>query len=134
MEGNVDTIGKLQAKGAASALVLNAPKEAAGLASEIQAVMKTSKTAGKGPYGLILAFVRDSVEFASTLQKIRPIMIDASVLWFAYPKKTSKRYDSDLDGDSGWETMGTLGYQAVRQIALDGDWAALRFVHNSAKE
>lgn len=127
-------IDKLQAKGLANALVLNAPAEASSLVGEIAAAMKTSKAAGKGPYGLILAFCRDSVQFASALERIRVTMIESPRLWFAYPKKTSKRYVSDLTRDSGWETLKTLGYSPVRQIALDEDWSALRFVHNSARE
>jgi hypothetical protein len=127
-------IQKLQAKGLETALVVNAPKEAAGIVKEIGAAMEVSDSPGKGPYGLILAFVQDSVQFAATLQKVRVIMIDSGKLWFAYPKKTSKRYASDMTRDSGWETMKTLGYSPVRQIALDDNWSALLFIHNSAKD
>lgn len=122
---------KLQAKGQASALVLNPPEEAAGALGEIAAAMRLSRKAGKGPYGLILVYVRDAAQLAASLERARTLMIDAELLWFAYPKKTSTRYASDLGRDSGWETLGTLGYRPVRQIALDGDWTALRFTHRS---
>ncbi len=126
-------IEKLQAKGPGAALVVNAPEEAAALVAQIGSAMKVAVARGKGPYRLILAFARDSAQFAASLEKVRPAMIDAELLWFAYPKKTSKRYESDMTRDSGWETMKTLGYSPVRQIALDEDWSALRFVHKSAQ-
>lgn len=37
-------------------------------------------------------------------------------MWFAY-----------LNRDTGWQTLGDLGFEPVRQIAIDEDWSALRF-------
>jgi len=127
-------IDKLQAKGLGTALVLNAPKEAAGMVKEIGSAMKLATVRGKGSYDLVLAFVHDSAEFASALEKVRVIMIDAARLWFAYPKKSSKPGETDLGADSGWTTMKTLGYSPLKRTSLDADWTALRFVHNSAKD
>jgi hypothetical protein len=127
-------IDKLQAKGLGTALVLNAPKEAAGMLKDIGSAMELATARGKGSYDLVLAFVQDSVEFAAALEKVRVIMIDAARLWFAYPKKGSKLRETDLSADSGWTTMKTLGYSSLKQISLDADWSALRFVHNSAKD
>jgi hypothetical protein len=50
-----------------------------------------------------------------------------AVLWFAYPKKSSKRYKSDISRDEGWAPLGELGFEGVRQVAIDEDWSALRF-------
>lgn len=50
-----------------------------------------------------------------------------AVLWFAYPKRTSKRYKADFDRDRGWDVLTSAGYQGVRQVAIDDDWSALRF-------
>lgn len=49
------------------------------------------------------------------------------ILWVAYPKGSSKRYHCDFNRDSGWEILGKLGYEPVRQVAIDEDWSALRF-------
>jgi hypothetical protein len=44
------------------------------------------------------------------------------VLWFAYPKQTSKRTEPrKMLAGAG------AGLQANRQIAVDNDWSALRF-------
>ncbi len=50
-----------------------------------------------------------------------------AVLWFAYPKRTSKRYRADFDRDQGWEVLRAGGFEPVRQVAIDADWSALRF-------
>ena len=50
-----------------------------------------------------------------------------AVLWFAYPKRTSKRYKADFDRDHGWEVLRVAGFAPVRQVAIDADWSALRF-------
>jgi hypothetical protein len=49
------------------------------------------------------------------------------VLWVAYPKKASKRYSSDVGRDDSFQPLGDLGFEGVRQIAVDDDWSALRF-------
>ena len=50
-----------------------------------------------------------------------------AVLWFAYPKKSSKRYACEFDRDRGWEVIRAAGWDSVRMVALDEDWSALRF-------
>jgi len=50
-----------------------------------------------------------------------------ATLWFAYPKGTSRRYTCDFNRDTGWDAVGRIGFEPVRQVALDEDWSALRF-------
>lgn len=50
-----------------------------------------------------------------------------ALLWFAYPKKTSKRLKCEFNRDSGWEALGQAGFEPVRMVAIDDDWSALRF-------
>ncbi|MFM9910435.1 MAG: hypothetical protein ACKVOW_13875 [Chitinophagaceae bacterium] len=49
------------------------------------------------------------------------------LLWFAYPKGTSKKYKCDFNRDTGWDVLGKYGFEPVRMIAIDEDWSALRF-------
>jgi hypothetical protein len=49
------------------------------------------------------------------------------VVWFAYPKGTSKKYKSEINRDNGWQILGELGFEGVRGVAIDEDWSALRF-------
>lgn len=50
-----------------------------------------------------------------------------AIVWFAYPKKTSRKYKSDIDRDHGWQALGDLGFEGVRMVAIDEDWSAVRF-------
>lgn len=65
------------------------------------------------------------------LTKLIPLFIDSLVgdakLWVTYPKKSSKKYTSDIDRDHGWNLLGEFGYEPVRQVAFDDDLSALRF-------
>jgi hypothetical protein len=49
------------------------------------------------------------------------------VLWFAYPKQTSKRYTCDFNRDTGWKVIRAAGFDSVRSVAIDEDWTAIRF-------
>ena len=50
-----------------------------------------------------------------------------ALVWFAYPKGTSKRYKCEFNRDTGWAAMRAAGFDTVRQVAIDEDWSALRF-------
>jgi hypothetical protein len=50
-----------------------------------------------------------------------------AVIWFAYPKGTSKRYTCEFNRDSGWKVIAAAGFESVRMVAIDEDWSALRF-------
>jgi hypothetical protein len=53
-----------------------------------------------------------------------------AILWFAYPKGTSKRYQCEFNRDSGWHVIRKAGFDSVRAVAIDEDWSALRFRRN----
>lgn len=50
-----------------------------------------------------------------------------AIVWFAYPKGSSKKYHADFNRDNGWDSLRMLGFDTVRQVAIDEDWSALRF-------
>jgi hypothetical protein len=50
-----------------------------------------------------------------------------ALLWFAYPKGTSKQYKCEFNRDTGWNAIRSAGFDTVRQVAIDEDWSALRF-------
>jgi len=50
-----------------------------------------------------------------------------AVIWFAYPKGSSKRYRCEFNRDSGWSVLRAAGFESVRMVAIDEDWCALRF-------
>jgi hypothetical protein len=73
-----------------------------------------------------LAFVtrKNEVDVLST-QIAKRAKGDA-IVWFAYPKGTSKKYTCDFNRDNGWDAMAAQGFETVRAVAIDEDWSALR--------
>lgn len=72
--------------------------------------------------------------FATTLEQVGKHKESAAVLngpdpvvWVAYPKQSSKKYPCEFNRDTGWDGLGEIGYEPVRQVAIDSDWSALRF-------
>mgnify|MGYP006277116443 FL=1 len=82
---------------------------------------------------VIIAFFQDDagVASAATLLK-RHAKGDETLVWFCYPKKSSKRYKATIDRDHGWNPVLDLGWDGVRQVAVNEDWSALRFRPTSA--
>lgn len=52
---------------------------------------------------------------------------DDPLVWFCYPKRSSRRFETDLTRDVGWDPLTGAGWRPVRQISIDADWSALRF-------
>ena len=50
-----------------------------------------------------------------------------ALIWFAYPKGTSKKYPCEFNRDTGWDVLRSAGFDTVRAVAIDEDWSALRF-------
>ena len=42
-----------------------------------------------------------------------------AILWFAYPKGTSKKYKSQIARDHGWNAHGQQDFAPVRMVAID---------------
>ena len=74
-----------------------------------------------------LAFVIQQAEL-DRLSRLLAAGSDAdALLWFAYPKGTSKRHACEFNRDTGWDVIRGAGFDSVRQVAIDEDWSALRF-------
>jgi hypothetical protein len=74
-----------------------------------------------------LAFVRQQAELNRLSKFLAAESEGDALLWFAYPKGTSKRYRCDFNRDTGWHVIRESGFDSVRQVAIDEDWSALRF-------
>ncbi len=75
----------------------------------------------------LLAFVTKQEEITRLAKAIGKKSKGDAIIWLAYPKGSSKRFRCDFNRDSGWATLGTVGFEGVRQVAIDEDWSALRF-------
>jgi hypothetical protein len=74
-----------------------------------------------------LLFVTRLQEIASAINAIYSKLNGDAVLWFCYPKGTSKKYKCEFNRDNGWTVLGDLGFETVRMVAIDEDWSAMRF-------
>ena len=74
-----------------------------------------------------IAFVTRRAEVDAAVKLIVPKTDGDVVLWFAYPKGTSKRVAGEINRDTGWEPLQSAGFETVRLVAIDEDWSALRF-------
>jgi hypothetical protein len=74
-----------------------------------------------------IAFVTKRAEVDAAVKLIAPKTDGDVVLWFAYPKGTSKRVAGEINRDTGWESLQSAGFETVRLVAIDEDWSALRF-------
>ena len=73
-----------------------------------------------------LVFINDNKEYLHFLKnKLKNIEAD-SVLWFAYPKGTSK-IKTDINRDTIRITGEEFGITTVTAISIDDTWSALRF-------
>jgi hypothetical protein len=118
---------KLQHKGGA-VVVLDAPDELRPTLAALETETPVRTEAGTDePF--VLRFVRTCADIEAVAPDTVAALAPDGVLWFAYPKKSSRRYDSDIGRDDSWQALGELGYEAVRQVAVDADWSALRFRH-----
>jgi len=118
---------KLQFKGQDPIAILNAPdsfgEEMTSLRglTHIDTEWKTGQT-----YEFILIFVLSQEAIQQQADMLMDHLNTDALLWFAYPKKSSKAYKTDISRDSGWQPLGDLGFEGVRMVAIDADWSALR--------
>jgi hypothetical protein len=77
--------------------------------------------------GFVLCFAAMQSDLRRRIPDVAAAAAGDAVVWFAYPKGSSKRYRCDFDRDHGWEALRAAGFDSVRQVAIDADWSALRF-------
>ncbi len=74
-----------------------------------------------------IVFVTMQKEINAFTKQLYPKLKGDAVVWFCYPKGTSKKYTCDFNRDTGWTVLGNYNMEPVRQVAIDKDWSALRF-------
>jgi hypothetical protein len=116
-----DVIKKLKFRD--NGVVLNAP---AAIEAAMVKLGFTTSFGKKAKSANTLVFINDSKEYVSFLKKELKNVEPDSVLWFAYPKGTSKTR-TDINRDTIRETGEEFGITTVTAISIDDTWSALRF-------
>jgi len=121
------TFDKLNLKDQKEILILNAPASFEPELKTLRGVTIGREVAGVGQIDFSLAFVTKQKEVDTLGKAIAKKTPGDAVVWFAYPKGSSKKYKSEINRDSGWKVLGDAGFEPVRMVAIDEDWSAVRF-------
>jgi hypothetical protein len=118
---------KLNLKSQTEIAVLNSPESFEPELTALSGVVVLRELEPRGNTTFLLAFVtkQEEVDEIATIA-VAKTEGDA-LIWFVYPKGSSKNYKCEFNRDDGWAVLGNLGFEAVRQVAIDQDWSALRF-------
>ncbi len=121
-------VEKLNYKGQKRIAVLNAEKVfISSISGDLKDVIIDQKIDPRYPYEFIIIFVKSEAEVGMFAPMTIHNLIADGILWFCYPKKTSKAFKSDIDRDHGWKILNDSGLLGIRLVAVDKDWSALRF-------
>ncbi|MBP2832249.1 hypothetical protein J8281_08630 [Aquimarina sp. U1-2] len=74
-----------------------------------------------------IVFVKEKKQIENRIETLYPKLIGDAILWFAYPKKSSRTYHTEITRDYGWGVLGDYNLEPVRQVSIDADWTALQF-------
>lgn len=118
---------KLNLKTQPEIVVINAPDSFAAEIAKLEGVVVQRDLDAVERVTFALAFVLTQAEVNALARGVAAKTEGDAIVWFAYPKASSKRYKCEFNRDTGWAVLGELGFEGVRQVAIDEDWSALRF-------
>lgn len=119
---------KLNFKDQKEILVLHAPESFKKEIEEMQAYTQVHETTESlHAVEFIMTFVIKEEQINQLTPQFDQLLQGDGLLWFCYPKGTSKQYRCEFSRDKGWDVLGQHGFEGVRQVSVDEDWTALRF-------
>jgi hypothetical protein len=121
-------VEKLNYKGQERIALMNSDEEfARSLSDYLKDITIDREIDPRYPYSFIIVFVKSIADVDRlTCIAIHNLVADG-ILWYCYPKKSSKKYKSDLDRDHGWKMLNDSGFHEIRMVSIDEDWSAMRF-------
>ena len=122
-----DVWGKLNLKDQKEIVVVNAPASFEPEIKGLRGVAVRRKPADAKQIAFLLAFVTTKKDVDALAKTVASKTLPDAVVWFAYPKGTSKKYTSEISRDTGNEALGEAGFEPVRMVAIDEDWTGKRF-------
>jgi hypothetical protein len=118
---------KLNLKEQSEIVVQAAPASFEPEIASLRSVNVRRALRGDSPVSFALVFVTRQDEVDAAAAAIGKLASGDAIVWFAYPKQSSKNYRSEIDRDTGWRAVGKTGFEPVRMVAIDADWSAVRF-------
>jgi bifunctional DNA-binding transcriptional regulator/antitoxin component of YhaV-PrlF toxin-antitoxin module len=117
-----ELLDKLNYKEGDTVLVLNPPEGYLDRLGEL--AVDTAPQISE--YSFIQVFLYKKKEIPAHFEEGVKNLQKGGKLWFCYAKRGSE-LKSDITRDNGWNAAETHGFVAVRQVAIDNTWSALRF-------
>ena len=117
---------KMNLKDQKEVLVLNSPSSFDKELKALKGVKVLKSATGVREIGFAIAFVIKEAELNNAVRTLSKLAKGDAVVWFAYPKGSSKRYKSEVNRDDSWALVGKEGFEPVRMVAIDEDWSGLR--------
>ena len=105
-------------------LIINAPEEYKKIMREIKSEIHNQVST---KYEFIQIFEDNLSEAHKKVKVVISALKDGGLLWFCYPKGSSKKYHSDINRNKAMEIFGPYNFESVFQISIDNDWTAMRF-------
>jgi len=96
-----DVFSKLNLKDQSEIVVLNAPETFEAELGRLRGVKVRRNLAGADRVSFSLAFVTRQAEVDSIAKSLSKLAEGDAVVWFAYPKGSSKRYKCEFNRDNG---------------------------------
>lgn len=123
----MSVFAKLNLKDHGEIVVVNAPASFEPELKALKDVAIRRSPADAASIAFSLAFVTRQKEVDDLARAVAKKAAGDAIVWFAYPKGTSKKYTCEFNRDTGWAALGQAGFEGVRMVAIDEDWSALRF-------
>ena len=117
---------KLNLKDQPEILVIDAPGSFEAELDQLDGVRVRRKLTPGISVTFALVFVTSQAGIDAVARPLARAAAGDAIIWFAYPKGTSKNYTSTINRDRGWNALGDAGFETVRMIAIDEDWTAKR--------
>ena len=118
---------KLNLKDQQEIVVLGAPSSFEPVLAQLPALHIHRNLESMPEAAFLLAFVTRKAEVNALAAQVAVCAKGDAIVWFAYPKLSSKKLKCDFNRDTGWDALHALGFETVRAVAIDEDWSALRF-------
>jgi len=119
---------KLNFKGQLRIAVINAEEHFfKAISKELKGILTDREIDQRCPYEFMIFFVRSVKEVEHFVPIALHNLTADGILWFCYPKKSSKKYSSGLERDRGWKALNEYGFYGIRMVSIDEDWSAMRF-------
>ncbi|GAA4859225.1 YdeI/OmpD-associated family protein [Paenibacillus vulneris] len=120
-----DLVKKLKLQNAERILIMNAPdgylERISPLPDDTSLDLQPS-----GEYDFVHLFASNVDELNALGPEAAKAVKQDGLFWISYPKKSSK-IKTDLNRDSGWETIHGAGFEGIALISIDDTWSAMRF-------